>query len=316
MNQLNCRLQYLRVSLLNYCNLSCFYCNPTIDFGRRASTADASLLTDAIATLHRFGVRKVRFTGGEPTLHKGLTALISTTKALSDDMFCALTTNGLHLTALAKPLAAAGLDSVNISIDTLQPGKFTRITGVDAVARVSAGIKAAVSIIPEVKLNCVVMKGINDDEVPDLVAFANDLGIDIRFIEYMPTRGNVSQRDLYVPGDTIRTSIPNDLSPLPGPQSAAARYYGAPDLFIRVGFINPVSHSFCAHCNRIRLTSDGYLYGCLFSPERVNLFDHLGRGTESVRQVLQQTLDGKRFFGCAVGKKATTDLPSFVDMGG
>jgi len=316
MSQLNGRLRYLRVSLLNSSNLSCFYCKPTTDRCRQASTADTSVLTEAIATLHRFGVRKVRFTGGEPTLHKELTSLVRATKGLSEDMFCAVTTNGLLLQRLAEPLAEGGLDSVNVSIDTLQPEKFKQITGVDGVARVTAGIRAAVGVIPEVKLNCVVMKGINDDEAAELVALANDLRIDIRFIEYMPTRGNVTQQDLYVPGDTIRASLPYIFTPLPGPQSAAARYYGAPDLRIRVGFINPVSHSFCAHCDRIRLTSDGYLYGCLFSAEKVNLFDHLGRGSNSVHRVLQQILDGKRFLGCIGAGESMADLPSFVDMGG
>ncbi|RME21738.1 MAG: hypothetical protein D6800_11745, partial [Candidatus Zixiibacteriota bacterium] len=183
-------------------------------------------------------------------------------------------------------------------------------------SRVMAGIEAAVAVIPEVKLNCVVMKGINDDEAANLVAFADALGIDIRFIEYMPTRGNSTRQDLYVPGDAVRASLPYNLLPMPGSPSAAARYYGSPDLRIRVGFINPVSHSFCAHCDRVRLTAEGYLYGCLFSAERINLFEQLDRGSERVRQVLQQVLDSKQFLGCVVGANATGDLPSFVDMGG
>ncbi len=316
MTQLGDRLRYLRVSLLNYCNLSCFYCKPATRTCRQTGTADISVLTEAIATLHGFGVRKVRFTGGEPTLHKELISLVKTTRSLSEDTYCALTTNGLLLSKLAGPLAEAGLNSVNISLDTLQPERFRQITGVNGLDRVLDGIRAGIGVIPEVKLNCVMMKGVNDDEATEMVAFADDLGVDIRFIEYMPTRGSGTRQDLYIPGHQVMSSLPYTLTPMPGRRSLAARYYRADDLNIRVGFINAVSHSFCAHCDRIRLTSDGCLYGCLFSGQKINLFELLTHGSASVRYSLKQLLDSKQYLGCPKIGKPTEDLPSFVDMGG
>ena len=139
------RFRYLRVSLLNYCNLSCFYCKPEKpDKLRPIRYADTHRTEVAIAVLHSFGVRKVRFTGGEPTLHAGLTDLIRSTKALSADTYCAITTNGVRLGNLASDLSKAGLDSVNISLDTLSSDQFHRITERDVLADVVDGIKEAV----------------------------------------------------------------------------------------------------------------------------------------------------------------------------
>lgn len=310
------RLRYLRVSLLNYCNLSCFYCKPSARGHKSSGVADVSMVAEAIAALHSFGVRKVRFTGGEPTLHKQLTTLIRSTKALSSDMSCAVTTNGMLLERLALSLAGAGLDSINISLDTLRFDRFAGITGEGGLESVLAGIRACKGLIPEVKLNCVMMKCVNDDEAAEMVAFADSLGVDIRFIEYMPSRGNLTRRDLYIAGDEVKKSMPFALTPLSGPRKAAARYYVADNLRIRVGFINAVSHPFCARCDRIRMTSDGNLYGCLFSGHKVNLFALLSQGRERLQSSLQELLEIKRSLGCSSANNMAENLPSFVDLGG
>ncbi len=316
MSELRDRLRYLRVSLLNYCNLSCFYCKPSARGHQQSGVADASMVTEAIAALHSFGVRKVRFTGGEPTLHTQLTTLIKSTNALSPDMSCAVTTNGMLLERLAPSLAEAGLDSINISLDSLQSDKFTDITGVEGLESVVAGIRACKALIPEVKLNCVMMKCVNDDEATEMVVFADSLGVDIRFIEYMPSRGNLTRRDLYIAGDVVKRSIPFALTPLPGSREAAARYYVANNLRIRVGFINAVSHPFCAHCDRIRMTSAGNLYGCLFSGHKVKLSTVLAKGRERLQESLQELIDNKRSPGCPSAGNMGENLPSFVDIGG
>lgn len=308
--------RYLRVSLVNRCNLACSYCQPNGSESPSIKRTDPAIFMQAIGLLCKTGIRKVRFTGGEPTLYKDLPELVSFTKSLADNMQVAVTSNGLLLDRLAEPLAEAGLDSVNISLDTTDPEKFTRITGSDLLTKVIGGIEAAIRYIPQVKMNCVVMAGVNDDEVESMIRLADSLGVDIRFIEFMPAKNPNGHHNLFVSGASIRASLPFKLTRIDAPASAAARYYQSDQLGIRVGFIDPVSHSFCAQCDRIRLASDGRLYGCLFSGNNFNLLNALAKGEAAALQQVQQLVAAKQYLGCSAVNQRPDDLPSFVNIGG
>jgi cyclic pyranopterin phosphate synthase len=309
-------VRYLRVSLLRGCNLKCVYCRPTgSDSLPEAGRYTIDQYTAAIRLLYDFGIRKVRFTGGEPTLYRQLPDLIGHTNQLAD-VKTAITTNGLLLSRLAETLSGAGLASVNISVDTLNRSKFRMITSTDRFQDVISGIEASVKYIPLVKLNTVVIKGINDDEVNDLILFADRMGISIRFIEYMPTMMTKDGDRGYISGNDIMTRLPYDFSPVERTNNTAARYYRSPDLNIVVGFINPVSHPFCDGCDRLRLASDGRLYGCLFSSSSTNLFELLENGREAAVREIARLIENKKYLGCPGLNETQNHLPSFITMGG
>jgi cyclic pyranopterin phosphate synthase len=274
------------------------------------------LLASAILSLCRLGVEKVRFTGGEPTLYRRLPELVASVKRHNERVHTALTTNGILMSTLAARLADAGLDSVNISLDTLKPERFKLITSVDRLQDVIGGIEAAIRHTPRVKLNCVMMKGINDDEPAALVRFADTLGIDIRFIELMPSCLTGSNRSLYISAEEVRHRLSIKLIPLARERGKAARYYRSPELRIRVGFIAPVSEPFCTGCDRLRLTSDGHLYGCLFSAEGIDLYQLLDSGEENMAEAIVNLLKFKRHTGGAAQLSSATTWPSFSMVGG
>ncbi len=266
--------------------------------------------------MHHLGIQRVRFTGGEPTLYPQVEELIAYTKSLDSSMPVAITTNGRLLKRKARALADAGLDSVNISIDTVDPDKFRAITTVDCFDKVVEGIREAVRVIPNVKLNCVVVKGVNDTESKDMVDFANDLGVDMRFIEFMPTRYSASSNRGFVSGADTMRHIGYAFAPAPTEKASPARYYSSPDLKIQVGFINSVSKPFCTNCNRIRLASDGMLYSCLFSGHRMDLFEMLEDGYQTAETKIDGFMAQKRFVGCHTKAVKGQFLPSLSEIGG
>jgi len=306
---------YLRVSLLSACNLQCSYCRPP---GQRRSDISApdDKVRLAIRFLHGCGIRKIRFTGGEPTLSKGLCGLVAFIKAMDSDVHTAITSNGVLLESQAQALSEAGLDSANISIDTLDPGKFRTLTGRDYLNRVMAGIEAAAEHIGRVKLNCVLIRGVNDDEAEGLIRFADNRGLDMRFIEFMPNRYSAPGDPRYISSSEIRDRLPWDFVKLPGHPNSAARYYTTPSLRIKVGFISSVSHPFCGGCDRIRLTADGLLYTCLYDSRRINLFDLLEGDPGQARTAFEKLVESKQFRGCHTGANPDIDLPSFSAIGG
>jgi cyclic pyranopterin phosphate synthase len=266
--------------------------------------------------LHRFGIRKVRFTGGEPTLSKNLCELVSFVKALDANIHTAITSNGVLLASKAQALSAAGLDSANISLDTLDPAKFRALTGHDYLDRVISGIDAAAERIGSVKLNCVLIRGINDNETERLILFADSRGLDIRFIEFMPNRYSAPGDPRFISSDEIHRRLPWDFRPSPGGSNGAARYYASPALKIKVGFVSSVSHPFCDGCNRVRLTADGLLYTCLYDSSSVNLFDLLTADHGRVRTAFDELIRSKQSGGCRSPAGSVTTLPSFSAMGG
>ncbi len=304
---------YLRMSLLSACNLQCSYCRPP---GRKRfdTAAPDDKVRAAIRFLHGRGIRKIRFTGGEPTLCKGLCRLVAFIKSLDSGVHTAITSNGVLLASLARSLSEAGLNSANVSIDTLDADKFHALTGRRCLDRVIAGIDAAAKHIGRVKLNCVLIRGFNDGEVERLIRFADDRGLDMRFIEFMPNRYSTPGDPRYISSTEIRGRLPWKLEELPGNPGSAARYYAASSLRIRVGFISSVSHPFCGGCDRIRLTADGLLYTCLYDSRSINIFELLEGSSGRMQEAYERLVESKRFRGCRAGPDAA--LPSFSAIGG
>ncbi|MEE8576160.1 MAG: radical SAM protein [candidate division Zixibacteria bacterium] len=309
------RMGYLRVSLLSSCNLNCSYCRPVGELTTPDIIAPVEKVCAAIDLLCGAGASKVRFTGGEPTLYKNLCEVVAHAKSCSPNVTTAMTTNGLALPKMAGKLGAAGLDSVNISLDTLDGVKFKTVTGFDLLNRVKEGIKAAIDTVPSVKLNCVMIRGMNDDEALAIIRFADQLGVDLRFIEFMPNKYSSPGDSRFISGGDLRASLPLDFEEISTDSSSAARYYQAESLSIRVGFIDPVSHPFCNLCNRVRLTADGWLYSCLFSSASINLFKLMSDGGSKAMRELKALLASKEFVGCP-SARSDAALPSFLNLGG
>ncbi len=273
------RIDYLRISLTDRCNLRCVYCMPAT--GMHFAPKDELLSDEEFLRLIRLttelGFRKFRLTGGEPTVRPGLPALIAAIKALPRVAEVAMTTNALLLPRLAPALAAAGLDRVNISIDTLDPDRFRRITRGGDIAKVFVGIRAAEAHgLTPIKLNAVVVRGFNDHEVADLAGLTLAHDWQVRFIEIMPLDGVFEvARARLVPSAESRALIAARWGPLT-PEAHhhpadPARPYRLPGARGTVGFISSVTENFCAGCNRLRLTSEGKLRLCLLRADELDL---------------------------------------------
>ncbi len=288
-------LHYLRVSLTDACNFRCVYCMPE---DIRFRPASVLMQDDEMLTLVRvaasLGVDKVRLTGGEPTVRRGVVDLVRQIKGIPGIQKVRMTTNGVKLDELAGPLARAGLEQVNISIDSLDPEKFRRITRRGELDDVWRGIAAAEAAgLTPVKLNCVVTRGFNDDEVAELARLSIGNDWEVRFIELMPL-GSVSdfQQDQVVPSAETRARIEAAFGPLevvPGHNGHdPARPYRIPGAKGQLGFISSVSEPFCEGCNRLRLTADGKLRLCLLRDDEVDLLTPLRAGAdfETLRQLM------------------------------
>jgi cyclic pyranopterin phosphate synthase len=271
-------LTYLRVSLLKGCNLRCKYCMPERIPFRMDEVLSADELVRLIGRFVDRGIRRVRLTGGEPTLRPDLIEIATRLCAMPGLDEVALSTNAVRLQQFAQPLFDAGIRRLNISLDTLQPQVFQDISGSDALQKVLDGIALARRVgFHPIKLNTVVMRGINDGEVANLVAYAQANDLTLRFIEMMPTGAThgiqaehfVSNRDIFelLGGDTRWHGEGFAVD------SGPARYYKDRNdaSAAAIGFINPLSHNFCDACNRLRLTADGKVRTCLFGREEVDL---------------------------------------------
>ncbi len=271
-------ITYLRISVTDRCNLRCVYCMPEAGLPWIAkreilSYEEIERIVRAAASV---GVRSIRLTGGEPLVRRDLPVLVDRLAAIDGIEDIALSTNGLLLADLIGQLSAAGLCRVNVSLDTLRPDRFERIARRPGLDRVLAGIDAAIEAgLAPVKLNCVVMRGYNDDELLDFAAMTRERPVFVRFIEVMPVVENADvQRDAYVSSDEIleRVGTLAELRPVTGPGgNGPARYFryaGAPGA---LGVISPLSHDYCETCNRVRLTADGRLRLCLFGDYELDL---------------------------------------------
>jgi cyclic pyranopterin phosphate synthase len=283
---------------------------------RPTVSAPDDKVRSAIRFLHGSGIRKIRFTGGEPTLYNSLCGLVSFIKEMDGDVHTAITSNGVLIGSKARVLSVAGLDSANISLDTLDPSKFEALTGSRNLNQIISGIDAAAEYIGNVKLNCVLIRGVNDDEVERLILFANSRGLDIRFIEFMPNRYSAPGDPRFISSEEIRDRIPWQFQASSNKYNSAARYYTASSLRIRVGFVSSVSHPFCDGCDRVRLTADGLLYTCLYDSSSINLFDLLTAESGQARAQFTELVESKQLGGCHSTAGSPVDLPSFSAIGG
>ncbi|MEM9882127.1 MAG: radical SAM protein [Planctomycetota bacterium] len=287
-------VRYLRLSVTRGCSMRCTYCRPAFDRGHEPAALDADDLAYLVAHLHRrCGLRKLRITGGEPTTRRDLPDLIARLARLGVPDI-AMTTNALTLTRDADPLRRAGLRRVNVSLDTLDRGRFAELTGIDGLKRTLAGIDAAQRAgFRRVKLNTVVVAGQNEADLPDLVRYAADRRLPIRFIELMPMgplAADWSRR--YVPAERMRAALAGTVRRWHArPETAdAARVFDAElrdGRSAEVGFVTPMSRHFCDRCDRLRLTADGAVYPCLMDETRGNLAAPVrGRDAAGIDRVL------------------------------
>jgi cyclic pyranopterin phosphate synthase len=277
----------LRVSLTDRCNLRCSYCMPPE--GLEWLPKPELLTDDEVLRLIRIGVEKlgiteVRFTGGEPLLRRGLIGIVAGTAALRPRPEVSLTTNGIGLDRVAEPLHAAGLDRINVSLDTLRPETFRALARRDRLGDVLAGLEAAAATgLAPVKVNAVLMRGLNDDEAVPLTRFCLERGYHIRFIEQMPLDAQHGwRRDNMVTADEILSALSEEFSLFP--DDPAVRGSAPAEAFLvdggpaRIGVIGSVTRPFCGSCDRVRLTADGQVRNCLFATTESDLRGALRAG--------------------------------------
>jgi cyclic pyranopterin phosphate synthase len=311
-------IRYLRLSITRACMMQCSYCRPAAlvrDYRSVLTLAEIVALVRHLVIRH--GVTKVRLTGGEPTSRADLPQLVRRLSEIDglDDL--AMTTNGLSLATQAAALGDAGLRRVNVSLDSLCQETFARITGVDGLEQVLHGIDAAVSAgLTPVKLNVVVVRGENDHELPELIEFAAERQLEIRFIELMPM-GPLAHRwtDRFVSEGEMRDRLIGTVrswQPLPAAADSARRFSVrlADGRQAIVGFIAPMSRPFCGRCNRIRIASDGAVYPCLMGPETGTLLPALRPvfNPAAVDRLLHAHLTQKAAQHLAAGVAVMSDL--------
>jgi cyclic pyranopterin phosphate synthase len=294
----------LRVSVTDRCNYKCVYCR-TGEFGAQYAELGIDEYLRLIKLFVGLGITKVRLTGGEPLLRHGLLDLVrhlaKVRTIYGEPLDLALTTNGHLLESLARPLKAAGLDRVTVSMDAVDEPTFERITRVQGSHRaVLSGIRAAREAgLTPVKINCVLLRGFNDDQVEGFARFARAENVIVRFIEFMPLEeGRLWTPQIVVPLKEIVERIARDM-PLvelaPNEASETARRYTFTDGVGEIGIIAPVTQAFCGACSRVRLTSDGKIRTCLFSQNEHDLYGRMrgGANDEELRQFLIRTVQGK-----------------------
>ena len=267
-------IDYLRVSVTTRCNLNCVYCGKQ-DCEKKDAELTVAQIETLVRAFARCGIRKVRVTGGEPLVRSDIRDIVAAIAHTPGIETVGLTTNGGLLAPLAKTLADAGLQSVNVSLDSTDGSTYRHLTGADVLQRVLDGIAAAQTAgLSPIKLNAVLMKGVNADGAGALIALAKNAPIDVRFIELMPFSDAGESDALRVTGDELLRQF-SFLTPLEGEEKETARYYTAPGYGGRIGFISPVSHKFCERCNRVRLLANGSVRLCLAAEETYDLTAYL-----------------------------------------
>jgi cyclic pyranopterin phosphate synthase len=294
------RIEYLRISVTDKCNLRCVYCMPRegLAWLKREDLLRYEEIAEIVRVMARMGLRRLRITGGEPTVRRDLPALVRMLAAIPGIEDIALSTNAVLLAPLAEELRAAGVNRVNISLDSLRPDR------VDAIARrpgsypkIMDGLAAAERVgFTPIKINVVVMRGRNDDELEDFARITLERPWHVRLIEVMPVGANleVSAREFVSAFEMLeRIRRIGELVPIVGPEgNGPATYFQYPGAPGTVGVITPMSHNYCERCNRMRLTADGQLRPCLFGDLQTNLRDPLRRG-EDIEPLIRHTLQIK-----------------------
>ena len=295
------QINYLRISVTDRCNLRCIYCSVgSVPHLPRSEILSYEEIGRVVRVAASMGINKVRLTGGEPLLRPNLSKLVWMLSQIEDIDDISLTSNGTLLSKYAVELKEAGLKRVNVSLDTLREDRFKRITGRDKLGEVLSGIKAARGAgLQPVKINMVVLRGINDDEIIDLARMSTSQGWHVRFIEFMPFGTPKDEALDTVSAQEIQERIQSlgKLEPYTGKTGdGPARYYRLPGARGTIGFITPMTEHFCHSCNRLRLTSDGQLRPCLLDDDEVNLKEPLRNeaSVDELRHLIQQAVAIKR----------------------
>lgn len=318
------RIDYLRVSLTDRCNMRCVYCMPAE--GMRFMARPELLTNDELLLVIRAaaaaGFRKLRLTGGEPMLRHDLVELVRAMKSMPGIEHIAMTTNALRLSQLAQPLKDAGLDRVNISIDSLDAQKFRQMTRGGRLEDVWAGIEAAVAAgLEPIKLNAVIVRGMNDDEVLQLAALTTRYPWEFRFIEVMPLTGvaGLAQEGVVSSAELVARieAAFGTLIPLGQASSDPARRYAIPGAPGKLGFISSVTDPFCATCNRMRLSADGRLHLCLLRDDEVDLRTAIrsGASQDEVEQIIRHAVAIKPW-GHGLPEGVLPTLRGMSELGG
>ena len=284
-DQFGRHITYLRISVIDKCNLRCLYCMPSgyVSKSRASELLTNDELVELSTIFAELGITKLRLTGGEPLLRPGLVEMVARLATIPGITQLAMSTNGVLLKRHARALKKAGLARVNVSLDTLSREKFARITGMDQWDTVIEGILEAKRVgLGPVKVNTLLMKGVNDDEILSLVGFVVEQELELRFIEWMPTNPlvDLERQDKFLSNDIARANIeqhyrliPDD----PDPHSPAKSFL-IQGTRARIGFIDPLSNVFCAMCNRVRLKANGRIKTCLHGKEELDLKTMLRTG--------------------------------------
>lgn len=295
------RITYVRLSITDRCDFRCTYCMAEeMTFLPRSEVMSLEECLRVAEVFVGLGVNKLRVTGGEPLVRKDATWLIERLGALPGLDALVLTTNGSQLDRFAAPLKAAGVKRINISLDSLNPERFRKITRIGDLSKVLHGIEAVRKVgFQRTKLNTVMMRGINDDEFVDLVHFAIAHELDISFIEEMPLGEIQGRANTYISSEETRQILSRHFELMPSAENSGgpARYWRTPGSESRIGFISPHSHNFCDTCNRVRITAKGELYPCLGQNDASNLLPSLRASDDNtgVRQAIIDSMGIKPF---------------------
>lgn len=294
-------IDYLRISITDRCNLRCIYCMPSgglIPIEHKEILRYEEILR-VVNIASKIGVRKIRITGGEPLLRKNVIYLISSIKNIKGIEDLSLTTNGILLSRYAEELKNAGLDRVNVSLDTLKPERYKKITRSGDLEPVLKGIQAVERVgLSPIKINMVPIKGINSDEIEDFAKLTLKSSYQVRFIEYMPFGSEeMWSPEKFISAEEIKLIVEGigTLIPVKMRKSGPARYFRFENAPGVIGFISPISNHFCNECNRLRLTADGKLRPCLFSETEIDLKPALrgGASDDEIERLIKLSIEVK-----------------------
>ena len=294
------RISYVRLSVTDRCDLRCRYCMAEqMSFLPRSEILSFEEIVALSDILIARGVRRIRLTGGEPLVRRGIAELVAALGTRLGDGLeeLTMTTNATQLARFARDLFAGGIRRINISLDSRDPARFAAITRRGKLDQVLGGIRAAKAAGLAVKINMVALKGVNEDEIEEMARWCGAEGHGLTLIETMPLGEVEEQRiDRYLPLDEVRRALERSFTLVPAIVAGGgpARYFDIPEIGLRLGLITPLTNNFCAGCNRIRIAATGTVYGCLGHDQKVELRDLLrSGGTDAVNQALDELLAGK-----------------------
>ena len=317
------RHSYLRISITDRCNLRCTYCMPPqgIDWTPRAEVLTADEIVRLGTIFVGMGITKIRLTGGEPLSRRDVGQIAERLGALPGLKTLAMTTNGITLAKRAADLRAAGLSALTISLDTLRRDRFKEIAKRDQFDAVMDGIEAALAAgFAPLKVNVVVMRGVNDDEILDFVVWAKDRPINVRFIEYMPFPDNHWSTGGLMPYAEMRALIQrdHDLIPLVGDKNDVGKDFRIGGHQGTISFVTSMTESFCGGCNRLRVTADGNIKSCLFHPAEQSLRDAMraGGSDEDVERLILSAVAGKQAAHPPMEELMTMKNRTMIEIGG